>query len=176
MLPSYIVALQLLRAVAGSEPAERSSVGGHGEAAGNECSNLHASCWRWAAAGDCDRLRSFMHVDCAAACGRCGVQPSEDPCGAVTDLAPGAVAESFRKAAALAHLKPTVLSEDPFIVVFDAFATPEEAAELASLAEGLGFEPSGSSCGYRPGGCNSSSMSCVPVHGGACWSHAAMRA
>ena len=73
MLPSYIVALQLLRAVAGSEPAERSSVGGHGEAAGNECSNLHASCWRWAAAGDCDRLRSFMHVDCAAACGRCGV-------------------------------------------------------------------------------------------------------
>ena len=140
------------------------------------CSDQHASCRRWAAAGNCVRLQSFMYEECAAACDRCEVAaPETEPCAPVRDAAgPGEIARTFGRAAALEHLEPRVLSEDPFVLVFDAFATAAEAAELASLAEGVGFEPSGSSCGYRSGGCNSASMSCLPVRGGNCWSHAAM--
>ena len=139
------------------------------------CSDQHASCRRWAAAGNCVRLQSFMHEECAAACDRCeAAAPETEPCAAVRDAAgPGAIAQTFGRAAALEHLKPRVLSEDPFVVVFDDFATAAEAAEVASLAEDVGFEPSGSSCGYRAGGCNSASMSCLPVQGGDCWSLAA---
>ena len=139
------------------------------------CSDQHASCRRWAAAGNCVRLQSFMHEECAAACDRCeAAAPETEPCAAVRDAAgPGAIAQTFGRAAALEHLKPRVLSEDPFVLVFDDFASAAEAAEVASLAEDVGFEPSGSSCGYRAGGCNSASMSCLPVQGGDCWSLAA---
>lgn len=141
------------------------------------CSDQHASCRRWAAAGNCVRLQSFMHEECAAACDRCEVDaPETEPCTPVSDaVGPGAIARTFGRAAALEHLKPRVLSEDPFVLVFDDFATAADAAEVASLAEDVGFEPSGSSCGYRAGGCNSASMSCLPVQGGDCWSHAPMR-
>ena len=146
-------------------------------AADDACSDQHASCRRWAAAGNCARLQSFMHEECAAACDRCkAVAPETEPCAPVRDaVGPGAIARTFGRAAALEHLKPRVLSEDPFVLVFDDFATAAEAAEVTSLAEDVGFEPSGSSCGYRAGGCNSASMSCLPVQGGDCWAHAAMR-
>ena len=118
-----------------------------------------------------------MHEECAAACDRCeAAAPETEPCAPVRDaVGPGAIARTFGRAASLEHLKPRVLSEDPFVLVFDDFATAAEAAEVTSLAEDVGFEPSGSSCGYRAGGCNSASMSCLPVQGGDCWAHAAMR-
>ena len=132
----------------------------------------HLSCRRWAAAGNCVRLQGFMHEGAPP--------PATDarlPLLRRTRVRPSgsgrsrSVAQTFGRAAALEHLKPRVLSEDPFVLVFDDLT--RRAAEVASLAEDVGFEPSGSSCGYRAGGCNSASMSCLPVQGSDCWSLAA---
>lgn len=139
-----------------------------------DCSDVHPACFRWASEGHCLKLPDFMRDECAASCGHCEPAPP-DPCAPIPDtVGPGSIEQTFERAAALSHLEPTVLSRDPHIVVLDSFASEEEVAELASLAEGVGFSASGSSCGHKSA-CNSSSMSCLPVAGGACWEHRAMR-
>ena len=107
------------------------------------CSDQHESCSRWAAAGNCERLQSFMYEECAAACGRCEVAvPETEPsrCARIRDaVGPGAIAETFARAAAMEHLRPRVLSADPFVLVFDEFATADEAVEVSSLADTVGL-------------------------------------
>ena len=138
----------------------------------------YESCYRWAAAGQCASLPQFMDLQCPVSCDRCD-HKAIDPCEGVEDAAgPGAITSTFSRAASLTSLRPTVLSEDPFILMFDEFARADEVEEIASLAEDIGFGASGSSCGFKSvhkSGCNSASMSCIPVTGGSCWSHEAMR-
>ena len=135
------------------------------------CEDEYQGCFRWASEQYCKKLPLFMKPACAKSCGLCD-SPAADPCAPVDDAAgPGSIASVFSRAASLEQYKPTVLSEDPFIVVFDTFARPEEAAELAHVAERVGFGEPGSSCGYKPA-CNSASASCVPIKGSACWESA----
>ena len=54
-------------------------------------------------------------------------------------MGPGAIAQTFARAAAMKHLKPRVLSADPFIQVFNEFATADEAVEVSSLADTVGL-------------------------------------
>ena len=140
------------------------------------CADAYPSCYRWMQDGACERLAKFMERECAASCGQCEGTVAADPCEPVNDaVGPGSINETFTAAAALDRFKPSMLSTDPPIVVFDDFADAEEASELASLAEEVGFGASGSSCGFKRSSCNSASMSCLPVAAGSCWSHAPMR-
>ena len=86
-----------------------------------ECADAFPRCYRWAADGNCDALREFMHRECAASCGLCEHTPS-DPCEPVSDaVGAGDVEAKFSAAASLDRYKPSILSRDPFIVVFDEF-------------------------------------------------------
>lgn len=139
------------------------------------CSDLYTSCFRWAADGHCSTLRDFMHPNCASSCGLCEIA-AVDPCMPERDaVGPGSIAVTFDRVASRETLDPLVLSRDPYVVVLDAFAGAEEAAELAEMAERIGFGARGSSCGFKPSGCNSASMSCIPTAGSACWDLQAMR-
>ena len=144
------------------------------------CTNgdRYASCYRWAAAGQCKLLPRFMNAECPVSCGLCE-HIAVDPCVQLEDSAgPGAIVSTFSYAVAThTELKPTVLSRDPFVVMFDEFAGAKEVEEIANIAEDVGFGAKGSSCGFKSvhkAGCNSASMSCIPIAGGSCWSHAVM--
>ena len=139
------------------------------------CSDEYVACFKWAADQYCKTLPSFMREACPASCGLC--EPaSADPCVPIKDaVAPGAIAAVFGRAAALEEFSPSVLSTDPFIVTLDSFAPAEVVAEIAEAAESVGFGASGSSCAFQRFGCNSASMSCLPISGGACWAHESMR-
>ena len=141
----------------------------------SNCGDRHESCARYASEGRC---RQLPEAYCPAACGLCAdaaAAAAEDPCRPVPDaVGPGAVAAAFARAAALERLQPTLASTDPPVIIFDAFASAEEAERLATLAESVSFRSSGSSCGQKEV-CSSASLSCVPVPGGDCWSEGAMR-
>ena len=138
------------------------------------CADQYEACWRWASEGRCAELQAFMNTDCAASCSGCDPALS-DPCNAVLDaVGAGAIESTFRRVAELSELKPSILSEDPFIIQLDAFAEVAEAATLAGIAEDLGFGASGSSCSFKSA-CNSSALSCIPVEGGECWAQPEMR-
>ena len=141
----------------------------------SNCGDRHESCARYASEGRC---RQLPEAYCPAACGLCAdaaAAAAEDPCRPVPDaVGPGAVAAAFARAAALERIQPTLASTDPPVIIFDAFASAEEAERLATLAESVSFRSSGSSCGQKEV-CSSASLSCVPVPGGDCWSEGAMR-
>ena len=129
------------------------------------CADEYDGCFRWAAEQYCEKLPLFMETACAKSCRLCDGAPATDPCAPVDDaVGPGSIAAVFSRAASLAQYEPTVLSDDPFVVMLDSFALREEVAELADVAERVGFGEPGSSCGYKPA-CNSASASCVPITG-----------
>lgn len=143
----------------------------------SSCSDQHPACPRWAADGHCDELSGFMDSECALSCGRCdGAAPAAvDPCEPVPDaVGPGGISAAFANAAAMERFSPSMVSDDPPVVVLDEFIGRDEATEIAALSESVGFRASGSSCGHKEL-CNSASVSCVPVSGGDCWSHRPMR-
>ena len=121
------------------------------------------SCYRWASHGSCEKLSSFMQARC---CGSCKGTAS-DPCTPVDDtVGLGSIATTFARALTLDKYKPSLINSDPPIIVLDEFTTA--AADIAASAERVGgFGSPGSSCAFNPSTCNSSSMSCLPVDGGA---------
>lgn len=125
----------------------------------------------------CDQsmYTAFMQEMCPAACGLCKA-PSAEPCTPVRDaVGPGDIRRTFDRVLARKDFRASVLSEDPYILVLDHFASEQDAATWAEAALAVGgFGLSGSSCGHK-GVCNSSSMSCLPVAGARCWEHEAMR-
>ena len=127
-----------------------------------ETPDAYASCFRWAAQdGAC--TSAVMRSLCAKSCGDIAV--AEDPCVHRADtVGPGSIAANFRRVAAMEELQPSIVSEDPLILVLDDFASAEQMATIAHLAQELGFGASGSSCSFKAG-CNNSAMSCPPVEG-----------
>ena len=67
-------------------------------------------------------------------CGACAaVATAVAPCQpAHDDYAPGAIAETFSHAASLDKLGPSVISNDPYIVMFDNFASAAEVAVVST--------------------------------------------
>ena len=136
------------------------------------CDDHIAGCFRWASEGWCGH--GMPASVCPGSCGLCA-DATDDPCQVVQDaVRPGDIAATFARTMTMEHLRPTRVSADPFVVVFDAFLDAERASELAKLAERTGFRARGSSCGQKSV-CNSTSVSCVPVPGGDCWALDEMR-
>ncbi len=131
-------------------------------------------CPRWAASNGC--AIEFVRHECAASCPLESCLSSDDPCAEQPDsVQPGQLISIARAAAANRALEPTIVSEDPPIVVLDRFATETEMANIVEIVESIGFGASGSSCAFKRGVCNSSSFSCVPIKHNTCWNHEAMR-
>lgn len=142
-----------------------------------ECTDSFAACPLWATPELCSQLQSFMHSECSLSCGIC--EPcavhAADPCVAVPDdFRPGSIALTFARVASKHELAPTVLSEDPPVIMLDSFADAVEVEVIAREAEAVGFGASGSSCSFKAA-CNSSALSCVPIQGNHCWALPAMR-
>ena len=132
------------------------------------CGDKYESCFRWAVAGQCEKLIPFMQMECSCSCSK---EPAatDDPCTEVADaIKPNGITTAFGRALTLEQFTPRLISADPLIVVLDSFASEAESSELAALAEATGFGARGSSCGYKKA-CNSASMSCLPINGSACW-------
>jgi len=137
-----------------------------------ECIDHNDQCSEWASVGQCHRNPAYMHAACAKSCGRCLGSTVDDAAGGVGGgggLAVGAgkLEGIFQRALAdFSELQPTLLSSDPWVLQFDAFASEAETEALIRLGEELGFEPSqleeGSSRveAWR----TSSSTTCVGCH------------
>ena len=139
------------------------------------CTDQYGSCFRWASQGPCETLSSFMNVRCPLSCGRCESAHILDPCTPVEDtVGPGSIAKTFARALTLEKHQPSLINSDPPIILLDEFTIA--AADIAASAERVGgFGSPGSSCAFNPSTCNSSSMSCLPVDGSACWEDPTLR-
>ena len=142
------------------------------------CRDRYDACYRWAQEQDsCKLLPKAMHDMCPVACGLCDkTTPLANPCAASQDfVGPGAIESTFRGVAARTDLQASIVSTDPLLLVLDDWLNAGSAADLAALSEEIGYGGSGSSCAFKKAGCNSASMSCLPVDGGECWAHGPMR-
>ena len=140
------------------------------------CSNEYVACFKWAADRMLLQNAVFIYARKVSRVAALCEPSTADPCVPIKDaVAPGAIAAVFGRAATLEEFSPSVLSTDPFIVTLDNFAPAEVVAEIAEAADSVGFGASGSSCAFQRFGCNSASMSCPAISGGACWAHESMR-
>ncbi|KAG8466433.1 hypothetical protein KFE25_002189 [Diacronema lutheri] len=127
------------------------------------CENKNADCEAWARVGECENNPGFMVRNCAPACGTCDtlLEPVCDADGP-NAVGEGDIGETFRRAAALSQYGPRVLSMDPWVLVFDAFLTPEEAAEVRRIG-GHDFQRSLAGDGVTAVRTSSTSWCNVPV-------------
>ena len=110
-----------------------------------DCEDSDNRCGGWAAGGECASNPGYMIVECARSCAschmrdpkvRCKRNPSEQPALAggpadgITALFERATAERWE------GLQPRVLSRDPWVVVYDAFLSAEEASGIRKLTLG----------------------------------------
>ena len=97
-------------------------------------------CTQWALSGECERNAGFMLDRCAKACRVAGqVSPAyAKRCPRGPDaMAPGAMRETFSRIMRdFGDLQPEMLSEDPPIVLFHAFASDDELAALIAHGQG----------------------------------------
>jgi hypothetical protein len=117
----------------------------------SDCVNSHEECEAWAKGGECSANPSYMITNCARACRTCHLLDAAVRCRPMPGRTPalqahGHLNETFERASdpngPFADLKPRVLSRDPWVVVFDAFTSPEEVAALIARGGQQGFSES----------------------------------
>jgi hypothetical protein len=124
-----------------------------GDEFGNKCKDTHVDCGLWAEVGECDKNPSFMITGCPRSCETCALLDVKVRCKRDPDAKPaiekGGLGKMFNKIkdgidGEFADLKPKVLSEDPWIIYFDEFVTPDEIDETwrAFNESGATFTPS----------------------------------
>lgn len=120
------------------------------------------NCPRWALNGECGNNPVYMKLNCARSCNSCSYKQaascSSDGPNAVQN---GDISRTFQRAAGLTQYQPTVLSRDPWVLVYDAFLTPEEAAELIRVG-GHNFTRSLAGDGVTPIRTSSTSWCNIP--------------
>jgi len=102
------------------------------------CDDVNDSCPHWASIGECEANKGYMVVECARSCRTCHLRDPKVRCKRDPDepaaMANGTLDSVFRRAVAeWPSLQPRVLSEDPWVIVFDAFLSPEEVADLLAV-------------------------------------------
>lgn len=103
----------------------------------SSCVNEHPKCEEWAEEGECAKNPKYMLFSCPISCGSCHLQDPKVRCrrypGTHPSLAPGDIDRVFGAASEsseFAHLRPRVLSRDPWVIVFDSFLSDEEVDSL----------------------------------------------
>lgn len=116
-----------------------------------DCQNGHEECENWATAGECSANPSYMLTNCARACNTCHLLDAEVRCRPMPGRelaleAGGYLNATFHRATdpdgPFAHLKPRILSDDPWVVVFDDFMTDDEVSALIEKGGQSGFSES----------------------------------
>ncbi len=101
------------------------------------CHDTHESCATWAAAGECVSNQAFMLGACRYSCKLCGVNYKQacyrDPAMQPAAVA-GTVDATFRELVErFPHLRPRVLSRDPWVVYFDEFMPEADVDHLVKV-------------------------------------------
>ena len=106
-----------------------------------ECSDAYDSCHRWAKSGYCAEsgFAEALRAECRHSCGQCrggsGGGGASDPCTAIRDAAgPGDINKVFHRVLARDDLEPSVLSQDPFVLLLEHFSDRSEATAWAEAA------------------------------------------
>ena len=127
------------------------------------CGDRHPRCFGWANRdGLCTQLIKYMQSECPASCGICD-NSSSDPCALKPggdSVVPGDLKAAFEHAASLRDLEPMLLNEEPRILSFDKFLSAQDTAKIIKVAEGIGFQPSGSGCSGNMKLCNMGYIQC----------------
>ena len=114
------------------------------------CKNQHRDCSFWASIGECEANPSYMKRSCAPACATCHLLKFENRCPFPDGLEetavfkPGDMGRVFQdiKSGVWDVYKPIILSEDPWIVVFDDFLSAEEAEHMIEVGHSLEYKRS----------------------------------
>ena len=108
-----------------------------------ECADrdTSGSCADWSAIGECTKNPGFMKLRCAKSCNTCDMLDYKKRCPIKDDrtpaVPPGRMSATFQRALSnFPHLVPHILSEDPWVVSFDHFMSPEEVSALLAHGEG----------------------------------------
>jgi len=102
-----------------------------------------SACAAWADAGECENNAGFMVGHCTKSCNlcailrnysaRCPAAPNRTPA-----VVPGQMTSTFERALRpeFSHLKPRLLSREPWLLAFDSFLQPPEIVALLRHGEG----------------------------------------
>ena len=116
-----------------------------------ECKLRHQLCSFWAAIGECDANPSYMTLQCAPACQSCEQISFETRCPFDKDepgvwYKSGQLNEMFNNIISNTTIQelyaPKVISNDPWIITLEDFATKEECDTLIELGGALGYKRS----------------------------------
>ena len=116
-----------------------------------ECKLRHKLCAFWAAIGECDVNPSYMTLQCAPACQTCEQISFETRCPFDKNEVgvwsqPGQLNSMFENILSNSTIQelytPTILSNDPWIIQLENFATEEECNHLIELGGIAGYKRS----------------------------------
>ncbi|KAJ1639639.1 hypothetical protein T492DRAFT_934806 [Pavlovales sp. CCMP2436] len=130
--------------------------------AATACDDKDKGCRVWADEGECTNNPGYMIRNCPSSCRTCD-QLFEPTCDAdgPNALKEGDIEATFTHAASLSQYAPTVLSRDPWVLIYDYFLSPEEAAEVIRVG-GHDFQRSLAGDGVTPVRTSSTSWCNVP--------------
>ena len=123
----------------------------------DDCLDRHKHCTYWAATGECINNERFMITNCAPACHTCQMIKFENRCP-LDQSGPSALAKPGKLDDMFTHIltdpqfavykpkalsRPSLESDEPWLIRLDNFLTAEECETFIELAAARGYKQSG---------------------------------